>query len=73
VHGGNFLRGLIEAMTATVRFDHMETPAEVELVRTIAASLHCPLPGAAWSNQSQTSLCSLSHGLKEQLPAGTHR
>lgn len=38
---------LIEAMTATVRFDQMETLAEVELVRTIAASLHCPLPRTA--------------------------
>ena len=47
VRRGDFLRGLIEAMTAMVGFDHLVTPAEVELVRTIAASLHCPLPRAA--------------------------
>jgi hypothetical protein len=34
-------------MTAAVRFDQLETLAEGELVRTIAASLHCPLPRAA--------------------------
>jgi Zn-dependent protease with chaperone function len=38
---------LIEAMSVTVKFDQMETLGEAELVRTIAASLHCPLPRAA--------------------------
>jgi hypothetical protein len=35
-----------QAMTAAIRFDQAETAAESELVRTIAASLHCPLPRA---------------------------
>jgi Zn-dependent protease with chaperone function len=37
----------IEAMLATVKHDRTETLAENELVRTIAASLHCPLPRAS--------------------------
>ena len=35
---------LIEAMQATVEFDGRQAPMERELVRTIAASLHCPMP-----------------------------
>jgi Zn-dependent protease with chaperone function len=36
----------IQAMAAAIRCDQAETAAESELVRTIAASLHCPVPRA---------------------------
>jgi Zn-dependent protease with chaperone function len=35
---------LIEALEATVKFDRHVTPAERELMRVIAAVLHCPMP-----------------------------
>lgn len=38
---------VLEALSVTVKYDHEETPAERELVRAIAALLHCPLPRPA--------------------------
>lgn len=35
---------LLEALTVTVRHDGLVTPEERELVRAIAACLHCPMP-----------------------------
>jgi Zn-dependent protease with chaperone function len=41
---------LLEALSKTIRFDRQETPAERELLRTVASSLHCPLPRVALAN-----------------------
>jgi len=40
-------QGLVEALAATVAHDGGVTLAEAELLRTICASLHCPLPPLA--------------------------
>ena len=35
---------LVEALVRTISHDHRITVAETELLRTVCASLHCPLP-----------------------------
>jgi hypothetical protein len=37
-------QALVEGLVATVAFDGTVCVAEAELLRTLCASLHCPLP-----------------------------
>ncbi|MEX2496919.1 MAG: M48 family metallopeptidase [Woeseia sp.] len=43
-------RNLVDAIAATIRYDHELTLAEAELLRAICASLQCPLPPLVHQN-----------------------
>jgi hypothetical protein len=58
---------LVEALVKTILHDEQATIGELELLRTVCATLHCPLPPLSPGSESSTVVHSLN---AERRPGG---